>query len=345
MINKCKKTIIILTMIFAALTSFCAEKKSIVCVSFPAFDWVNNILGENVGNWNVTLLQNKGTDSHSWQPSFADIARISECDMFVYNGGESDSWADKALQNVKKQNQIVVNLMNELGEHIHEEEIVEGMQAEDEHHHHHEHGEHHHDEDEDDEEEIEYDEHIWLSLHNAITLTEAITQRIAAIDSEHEELYKHNCADYVKQLSALNEEYHQLMKNAPCKTILFGDRFPFRYMAEDYGLTYYAAFAGCSAESEASFETIIFLSKKIDELGLKCILTIEKSDKKLAKTIAANTKQKKLAILELDSLQSVNMKDIKKGKSYIKVMRGNLDILSAALTAAEPQLMPQKERK
>ena len=316
-----------------AVSAFSAEKKSIVCVSFPAYDWVNNILGENVGGWNVTLLQNKGTDSHSWQPSFADIARISECDIFVYNGGESDSWADKTLQNVKNQNQIVVNLMNELGENVHEEELAEGMQAEEEHHHHH-HGEHDEDEDRDEEEdddEIEYDEHIWLSLHNAITLTEVITQRIAALDSENAETYKHNCADYVEQLSQLDEEYHQLMKNAQCKTILFGDRFPFRYMTEDYGLKYYAAFAGCSAESEASFETIIFLAKKIDELGLKCILTIEKSDKKLAKTIAANTKQKKINILELDSLQSVNMKEIKKGKSYIKVMRGNLEVLKKAL--------------
>ena len=300
---------------------FAAEKKSIVCVSFPEYDWVNNILGENIGSWNVILLQNKGTDSHSWQPTFADIAEIGRCDMFVYNGGESDSWTDKALKNSSNPNRIVINLMNALGERVHEEEVVEGMQIDNN-------GEC----PIDDENETEYDEHIWLSLRNAIILVEVLTDTIVQIDTQNEQIYKSNAAAYTEQLAALDQEYVSVVNSAAKRTILFGDRFPFLYLTKDYGLTYYAAFAGCSAESEASFETIIFLAKKIDELGLQTILTIEKSNQKIAKTIAANSKAKKAKILVMDSLQSVNVKEIKKGKSYIGVMRKNLEILKTALS-------------
>ena len=318
-----------------AVSTFAAEKKSIVCVSFPEYDWVCNILGNQASNWNVRLLQNKGTDPHSWQPSFADIAEIGKSDLFVYNGGESDAWAAKALQNVTNPNQVSINLMEALGERVREEEVVEGMQVEEKHHHEHD-GHHHHDDEDDDdeeeEEEIEYDEHIWLSLRNAIVLVGALTDTIVQIDTQNEQIYKSNAAAYTEQLTALDNEYAAVVNGAANRTILFGDRFPFRYLADDYDLKYYAAFAGCSAESEASFETIIFLAKKVDELGLQTILTIEKSNQKIAKTIAANSKAKKAKILVMDSLQSVNVKEIKKGKSYIGVMRKNLEILKTALS-------------
>ena len=334
--KKINRFIITAVIMLAAFCAFGTEKKSVVCVSFPEYDWVCNILGERSSEWNVTLLQSKGTDPHSWQPSFADIAKISECDIFVYNGGESDKWAGKALQNVTNKSQIAVNLMDSLGDRAKAEEIVEGMQAEEGHHHHDgdedEHDGHH--DDDDDECEIEYDEHIWLSLRNAVVLVGALTDAVAAADSANEPAYRDNAAAYIQQLDDLDKQYQAAVDAASCKTVLFGDRFPFRYMTDDYGLQYYAAFAGCSAESEASFETVIFLARKIDELGLRTILTIEKSNKKIAKTIAANTKIKKIKIMELDSLQSVNMKEIKKGKSYLSVMIGNLEVLKKVLNNA-----------
>lgn len=304
----------------ASAGTLCAEKKSIVCTSFPGYDWVRSILGERMSDWNVRLLQNKGTDSHSWQPSFADIAAIETADIFVYNGGESDAWVSKALKNVINPAQASVNLMDRLGGRAKAEEIVEGMQTEDRYD-----GECRSDG------ETEYDEHIWLSLRNAMMLADILTEVIVQADSDNEALYNANNNMYKQRIAELDREYEAAVSAAPHKTVIFGDRFPFRYMTDDYGLQYYAAFAGCSAESEASFDTVIFLARKIDDLGLRIILTIDKSDKKLAKTIAANTKTKKIRILEMDSLQSVTLKDIKKGKTYLSAMKNNLEMLKQAL--------------
>ena len=311
------------TLAFAALlalsaSAFAAAKKSIVCVTFPEYDWVTAILGEKAQGFDVTLLQNGGTDLHSWQPSIKDVARISICDMLVYVGGESDDWVQKAVLEAKNKKIQAVNMMECLGDRVKEEEVVEGMQAEDEHEH-----EHH--------DEVEYDEHVWLSLRNAAFLVDVLCQKICVLDPANAAAYKANAAAYTKQLNALDAQYKSAVTAASKKTILFGDRFPFRYLADDYNLKYYAAFVGCSAESEASFETIIFLAKKVDALGLNAVLTIEKSDKKIAKTIIDNTKNKKQEILELDSLQSLTQKEIKAGKSYLGSMKNNLEVLKKAL--------------
>ena len=299
-----------------------AAKKSIVCVTYPEYDWVMNILGGKASGFNVTLLQKNGTDLHSYQPSVKDIASISSCDMLVYVGGESDEWVEKALSNAKNKNMVVVNMMEVLGDKVKEEEFVEGMQGEE---HEHEHG-HHHDED-----EVEYDEHVWLSLKNAVVIVNHLSEKIQSLDSANSSVYKSNAASYVKQISDLDKEYEKAVATSSKKTVLFGDRFPFRYLVDDYGLSYFAAFVGCSAESEASFETITFLSKKVDELGLKSVLTIEKSDKKIARTIISNTKEKNQEVLEMDSLQSVTEADIKGGRNYLSAMRKNLDVLKTAL--------------
>ena len=488
-----------------------AAKKSIVCVTYPEYDWVMNILGKKSSNFKVTLLQDNGTDLHSFQPSVKDIAKISTCDMLVYVGGESDGWVKKAVADAKNKNMIVVNMLEVLGDKVMHEEIVEGM----EHHHHHddehehEHDEHEHDHDhgkevstfddkdvkdrsladwagnwqspyplllkgvldeafeekaesgkmtakeykeyyktgyksdiasvsikgdtitykydngksvsakykyvgyfvqnwsggtkaamyrfestdkkssaprfieindhmiesaksehfhirmsnegfdkiEDPEkywptffpaemtgEEIaehiggghhhheeEYDEHVWLSIRHAITITKALFEKIQVLDAKNASVYKENTNSYVKELAALDAEFTKAVSSANKKTILFGDRFPFRYLADDYNLSYFAAFTGCSAESEASFETIVFLSKKVDELGLKSVITIEKSDKKIAKTIVSNTKNKNQEILEMDSLQSVTKKEIKSGRTYLSAMKQNLEVIKKAL--------------
>lgn len=306
-------------MLLSGTNAFAASKKSIVCVTYPEYDWVMNILGEQTAAFDVILLQNNGTDLHSYQPSVKDIARISSSDLFIYVGGESDKWVEKVISNSRNKNQIVVNMMEALGDKVREEEIVEGMQAEED------------DEESEDEAEAEYDEHIWLSLKNAIVLTNIISKKIQRLDSANNQLYKKNTENYVSQLSALDEEYIKTISTSNKKTILFGDRYPFRYLSDDYGMKYYAAFLGCSAESEASFETIVFLAKKVDDLDLDAVLTIEKSDKKIAKTIVANTKSKNQQIFELDSMQSITQNDIKNGRTYLSAMKNNLQVLKASL--------------
>ena len=330
-----KKQIKKIAAIIAALTlsaaAFAASKKSIVCITYPEYDWIMNILSDKAANFNVTLLQNNGTDLHSYQASIKDIAKISVCDMLTFVGGESDEWVEKAVAEAKNKNMIVVNMMEALGDKVKEEEVVEGMQAEEEEEEHeHEHADHDHDHHHH-HDEIEYDEHVWLSLRNAVALVQTIAQKIAALDPANANVYKANAASYTKALNELDAQCKKAVAVAAKKTILFGDRFPFRYLADDYNLKYYAAFVGCSAETEASFETVIFLAKKVDELGLNAVLTIEKSDKKIAKTIVSNTKKKSAEILEMDSLQSITQKDIKGGRSYLSAMKKNLEVLKKAL--------------
>ena len=320
----------LLSLITAALllagANCFAAKKSIVCTTYPQYDWVMNILGSK-SEFEVTLLQDKGTDLHSFQPSFKDITKVADCDLFVYVGGESDTWVGDALKNSRNKNQIAVNMMEVLGDKVREEEIVEGMQAEEEEDEDldHEEAGHHHDE------APEYDEHVWLSLRNAEVVVNALAQNIAKLDVKNANLYTENAAAYSKQLADLDAEYLKMVKAAVKKTVLFGDRFPFRYLVDDYGIKYYAAFVGCSAESEASFETIKFLAGKVDDLGLSSVLTIEKSDKKIAKTIVQSSNNKNCKILEMNSIQSVTKKDIKNGISYLKIMKGNLDVLKESL--------------
>ena len=315
--KKLIKLIAMVIMLLSGTNAFAASKKSIVCVTYPEYDWVMNILGEQIAAFDVILLQNNGTDLHSYQPSVKDIARISSSDLFIYVGGESDKWVEKVISNSRNKNQIVVNMMEALGDKVREEEIVEGMQTEED--------------DEESEDEAEYDEHIWLSLKNAIVLTNIISEKIQRLDSANIQFYKKNTENYVSQLSALDEEYIKTISTSNKKTILFGDRYPFRYLSDDYGMKYYAAFLGCSAESEASFETIVFLAKKVDDLDLDAVLTIEKSDKKIAKTIVANTKSKNQQIFELDSMQSITQNDIKNGRTYLSAMKNNLQVLKASL--------------
>ena len=250
---------------------------------------------------------------------------------------------EDALKNPVNKNRVVINLMDVLGSAVKEEEIVEGMQEE--HEHDHEDGDHDHDhedgDDEDgnhedgdhdhDEEGPEYDEHVWLSLRNAAIIVKSLSESLQKLDPDHAETYRKNTEDYLTKLAALDGQYKAAVEGASVKTLLFGDRFPFRYMTDDYGLKYYAAFVGCSAESEASFETIAFLSEKVDELSLRSVITIEGTDHRIAETIIRNTKTKDQQILVLDSLQSAKAEDIKNGVTYLSVMEKNLNVLKEAL--------------
>ena len=308
------------------------KKLSIITTIFPEYDWVRNILGENADNAEVTMLLDNGVDLHSYQPTAEDIMKISTCDMLIYVGGESDEWVEDALKEASNPNMVKINLLEMLGDKVKEEEVVEGMQEEE---HDHSHGDEdeseEHEHEHDHEGEAELDEHVWLSLRNAQSLVTGIAKKLAEIDDANGDIYKANAQMYCEELFKLDAEYEETVKNADKNTILFGDRFPFRYMVDDYGLDYYAAFVGCSAETEASFETIIFLSNKVDELGLNTILTIETSDGRIAETICENTGAKNQEILSMDSMQSVTAADVEKGASYISIMESNLEALKAAL--------------
>ena len=468
------------------------EELKVVTTIFPEYDWVKEIAGDKASEMDLTMLLDNGVDLHSYQPTADDIMKISDCDVFVYVGGESDGWVEDALKEAVNKDMKVVNLLEVLKDSVKTEEAKPGMQAEEGHNHGYSHfadsdvqdrslsdwsgdwqsvypyledgeldkvmerkaengdktaeeykayyetgyktdvekividgenntmeftkngvsakatyeykgyqiydyesgsrgvryffeetdgsedapkyvqfsdhgiapgkAEHFHiyagndgfdalseemenwptyypsdmtgeeiAEDMLEHEEKEYDEHVWLSLKNAQTLCGAIEEALKEADPSNSDVYASNLAAYDEKLTALDGEYQEAVDSATQKTLLFGDRFPFRYLVDDYGLNYYAAFAGCSAESEASFETISFLAKKVDELGLKNVMTIEKSDQKIAKTIIENTKDKDQKILTLDSMQATTSDDVANGTTYLSVMENNLSVLKEAL--------------
>ena len=298
-------------------------KISIVTTIFPEYDWVREILGDQTGSAEITMLLDNGVDLHSYQPTADDIVKISDCDLFVYVGGESDGWVEDALKEATNKNMKVINFLDVLGDSVKAEEVVEGMQEE-------EHGHEDDNADEHDHEE-EKDEHVWLSLKNAETLVGAISDALQELDPDNKDTYAANEDAYGKKLSALDAEYQKAVSAGTYKTVLFGDRFPFRYLVDDYGLSYYAAFVGCSAETEASFETVSFLARKVDELKLPCVLTIEGAQHKIAETIVQNTAEKNQKILTMDSMQSTTSKDVKNGTTYLSVMEKNLSVLKEAL--------------
>ena len=294
------------------------DKLQIVTTIFPEYDWVMNILGDNPADAEVTMLLDNGIDLHSYQPSADDIMKISTCDMFIYVGGESDEWVEDALKEATNKNMVVIDLLDVLGDSVKEEEMVEGMQESDH-------------EDEHEESKPEIDEHIWLSLRNAEKITERISKDLQRIDSANAQVYMTNSDAYIKKLSDLDSQYSDAVSASCVKTLIFGDRFPFRYLTDDYGLTYYAAFEGCSAETEARFETISFLAKKVDELSLHAVMTIEGDDHRIAETIVQNTAGRDQQILTMDSMQSTTSKDVKNGSTYLSVMEKNLSVLKEAL--------------
>lgn len=333
-----KKVLIILLAVFllCGCLSACGSGSSqpdsdtgafrIVTTIFPIYDWAMRILGDNPAKADVTMLLDKGVDLHSFQPTAADILKISTCDIFVYVGGESDEWVVDALQEAVNKDMIVINLLDVLGDSVKEEEVIEGMQEEEHDH------EHEDDNDEEhEEEEVEYDEHVWLSLKNAAVFVESITEAVQKKEPEHADSYRKNADIYIEALNALDAEYETAVSEASTATVLFGDRFPFRYLVDDYGLSYFAAFVGCSAETEASFETVSFLSRKVDELALPAVITIEGSDHRIAETIVQNTQTKDQRILVMDSMQATTAEDAGNGTTYLSVMEKNLSVLKDAL--------------
>lgn len=287
-------------------------KLKIVCTTFPQYDFARNVLGGDEG---LTLLVDDGTDLHSYSPTAGDIVLIGKADLFVYVGGVSDSWVEGALKSAENP-ELKTLAMTDAVELL-ENNFVAGKEFDPNYY-----------------EPVKAvdpavaDEHVWLSIRNASKITEKLCEKICEIDPDGAERYKANAAAYVAKLDALDGEYSALVASSARKTVVFADRFPFRYLTRDYGLIYYAAFSGCSCESEASFKTMAFLINKTKELGLPSVFTIEGSDGSIAETVRRATGVK---ILALDSCQSVTAGDVKNGKSYLGAMRKNLDALREAL--------------
>ena len=324
--NKFLKWIVLsVASLFAPLCVSCKGfgndgKLKIVTTIFPEYDWVMNILGDKKDAVSVDLLLDNGVDLHSYSPSPKDLVNISKCDLFVYVGGESDEWVDDALKQANNKNMKVINLMTILGDRAKEEETIDGMQDDEE------------EGEEGEEKEKEYDEHVWLSLKNAEIFVQSINESLSSLDKDNAEYYSANATSYINSLKSLDARYTEAVNNGVQDTLLFADRFPFRYLVDDYSLKYYAAFKGCSAETEASFETITFLANKVDELGLKSILKIESSDGGIANTVKNATQNKNQTILTMDSIQSATTKEYNNGRNYLSIMEQNLSVLTEALS-------------
>ena len=318
---KCRKLLavllaVVLFLVSAAVPAAEAEGKklNIVTTIFPVYDWILQVAG-GAEHAQVTMLLDSGVDLHSYQPTAADMMKIAACDVFVYVGGESDRWVEDALENSVNPDQVVISLLDMLGDSVKAEELIEGMEPESP----------------EESEEEEADEHVWLSLRNARKLVSGIAARLAEADPDCAEAYTAGAAAYCERLDELDARYSEVIGTAAHQAVLFCDRFPFRYMADDYGLTCYAAFPGCSAETTASFRTIVFLAQKLDELDLPAVLTIEGSDCRIAETVIRNSAEKDRKILTLDSMQGVTAAEMEAGAGYLSIMEENLDVLREAL--------------
>jgi len=294
------------------------EGIKIVCTTFAQYDWIKNILGDCQAIELSLIIQN-GADPHSYQPTAADIMNISNCDMIVTVGGDSEKWVTEALERAQNESVKKVELTKIEGMTLHD--ISSSSHSHSEHNHNHDHG--------------AFDEHLWLSLKNAMTAVSALTEEICKLDEKNAETYRKNAESYLSRLSALDEEYRKAINEIPAQNrfLLFADRFPFVYLLFDYGIEYQAAFEGCTTDVNANFDTVIKLINAANAHGVSGIAITETSDGALAKTVSSSTKKKDLKIITLNSLQRVRKKDIKNGVSYLGVMKENLSALKSALGA------------
>lgn len=284
------------------------NKLSIVTTIFPQYDFARQIVGDNA---DVKMLLKPGAESHSYEPTPQDIKEIQNCDLFIYVGGENEVWVDDILNSMgekKPESLKLIDCVNTVNE-----ELVEGM-------------DHDHDHEHEDEEEI--DEHVWTSPKNAIKIVNKISNLICSKDTKNQDTYINNTKNYISELESLDASFTNVINSAKQNTIIFGDRFPFRYLADDYGLKYYAAFSGCSSETEASASTISFLIDKVKEEKTSVVFTIEFSNEKIADSICEATGATKL---KLNSCHNLTNDEMQAGETYLSIMKNNVENLSKAL--------------
>ena len=289
---------------------------SVVTTNFPPYDFVRAIAG-NDAKINISMLLPPGSESHSFEPTPQDIITIQDCDVFIYTGGENDVWVDRILQSIDTSNIKIVRMMDEVA--VVEEVIVEGMEDDEDHGHDHEHGH---------EEAVVYDEHVWTSPKNAVSIVRGITDVLCEIDTENAALLRENSDAFCAELGELDKQFQAVVDGAKRKIIVFGDRFPFRYFADAYGLTYFAAFPGCSTDTEPSAATVAFLINKIREEKIPVVFHIELSNERMADTIAEETGAKKLL---LHACHNITKKDFDSGVTFLEIQLANVPRLKEAL--------------
>ena len=317
------------------------EKISVISTIFAPYDFVRQIVGDKA---EVTMLLPPGSESHSYEPTPQDIIKIQNCDVFVYVGGDSDAWVQQIFESMDTSNMKIITLMDCV--EVVEEEIVEGMEdshghSHDEDHehehgdedHHDDHDDEHHDHEHSDEEhsehhEHEYDEHVWTSPKNAKIIVQKLSDALCGTDPANAVAYKNNADGYIAQLDELDTKFQAIVDNSARKTIIFGDRFPFRYFADAYGLEYFAAFPGCSTETEASAATVAFLIDKVKAENIPVIFHVELSNQKMANTISEETGAE---VLLFHACHNVTRDEMASGVTYIDLMNQNAENLKEAL--------------
>jgi zinc transport system substrate-binding protein len=279
---------------------------NVVTTIFPPYDFVRQIAGDRV---NLFMLLPPGAESHSFEPTPQDIIRVQNCDVFIYVGGESDEWVDQILESMDTSRMKIITLMDCV--EVVEEEVVEGMEEEEE-----------------EEEGPAYDEHVWTSPNNAKLIVRKISEVLKQADGPNAPEYERNAVSYIAKLDELDASFRNVVNGAARKTIVFGDRFPFRYFADAYGLRYFAAFPGCSTETECSAATIVFLVNKIRAEKIPVVFHIELSNEKIADAICEETGAEKLL---LHAVHNISKRDFDSGANYYDLMLRNAQNLRKAL--------------
>lgn len=315
---KKKVFIILFISIFTFLLVGCGKKEetkkySIVVTNFPCYDFARAIVKDSE-EIDIKMLLKPGSEIHDFDPTPQDIINIENSDLFIYVGGESDTWVDSIIDDIDKDKTKIIKLMDFVPLLV--EEAKEGMEEEN------------HEEEHNDEHEEEYDEHVWTSPKNAIKIIEGLSKVISQIDEENSELYLNNAKNYIEELKKIDAEIREIVNNSSKKLLIFGDRFPFRYFTNEYGLDYYAAFNGCSESSEASAKTIAFLVDKIKSNNINYILKIELSSEKIALALKNETNKE---IRTFNSAHNITQKDFDKGVTYVDIMKDNIVVLREVL--------------
>ena len=315
-----KKILALILSVSLCIVSLCAcgdtrnnnsGKLSVVATIFPPYDFTRQIAGDKT---DLTMLLKPGMESHDYDPTPQDIIKIQNADLFIYVGGESDEWVKDLLDSADKKPKKTIALIDCVD--AVEEETVEGMEHEEE-------------EDESgDSDEKEYDEHVWTSPVNAVEIVKSISEGLQSLDKDNADTYKKNTDDYCKKLSSLDSEFEEIVQNGKRNTVVFGDRFPFRYFTDRYGLEYSAAFPGCSSQTEPSAATVSYLIDKVNEEKIPVVFCIEFSNGKIADTICESTGAKKM---EFHSCHNVTKQDFENGVTYLQIMNNNKNVLREAL--------------
>lgn len=299
-----------------------SEEVLIVATNFPAYDFARAVAGDKA---DIKMLIKPGVELHDFEPTPSDIIDIKNSELFIYTGGESDGWIENILGDIDTDKTKIFKMMDVVN--VVEEEIVDGMEEEYRYEYGYDNGgdkyQYYHDE-----EEIEYDEHVWTSVKNAVKIINSIRDELTEISPENKQVFEENAKKYTNQLADLDLEFQNIVSNGNRKTIIFGDRFPLRYFVDDYGLNYYAAFPGCSEQTEANSRTIAFLVEKIKSENIPVVLKIEMSSGNVAKTIADETGAK---VLTFNAAHNISADDFKNGRTYAEIMKENLMVLEEAL--------------